>query len=349
MIKTRVYKAEELNNESVQKDIKDTILSGQVIVFPTETVYGIGASALNEKGVQNIYRVKGRPNDNPLIMHISSKEDIGVYTKNHQPYVDALIQAFWPGPMTLVMEKKDIVPDVITGGLDTVGIRYPSNDVALKLIDVAGVPICAPSANISGRPSSTLFEHVYEDFNHKVPIIIDGGKSDVGLESTVIDVTTQVPVILRPGMITKSMVEAIVPHVEISTFIAREDIPKAPGMKYKHYAPKGRLMIVSGDLERVKHYIQKKIQEHQRHDKKVGVIVTQDIKDTFDCDKVFVIGDLNDELMIASNLFAGLREMDSAEVDYIYCLSFEKGLYGEAIMNRLLKAANHNIVYLEKK
>lgn len=348
-MQTRVYKASTLNQENVQEDIKRTILSGHVLVFPTETVYGIGASALSEKGIEEIYKVKGRPSDNPLIMHVSNIETMKKYTKNHQSYVKDLVDAFWPGPLTLVLKKRANVPDVITGGLDTVGVRYPSHEVALKIIDIVGVPICAPSANISGRPSSTLFEHVYEDFSGRVEIIIDGGKSEVGLESTVVDVTQAIPVILRPGMVTKAMIERVVPRVEVATSVSREDIPKAPGMKYKHYAPKGRLMIVSGDQDRVIHYIQNKIKEHHKHFQRVGVILTNEFLGAINCDYVYPIGELMDELEIASNLFAGLRAMDQLSIDYIYSFSFEKGQYGEAIMNRLLKAANHNIVYLEKK
>lgn len=348
-MQTRVYKSNELNIASVEADIKETILSGHLVVFPTETVYGVGASALNQRGIQEIYKVKGRPGDNPLIMHISKIETLYQYTKHHQVYVKNLIQAFWPGPLTLVMEKKANVPDMITGGLNTVGVRFPSNPIALKIIDIAGLPICAPSANISGRPSSTLFEHVYDDFNGKVDIIIDGGKSDVGLESTVLDVTHQVPVILRPGMVTKEMIEVIVGDVKLSSSLSREDIPKAPGMKYKHYAPKGRLKVVSGEQERVLAYINHKIEEHHKHHHRVGVILTNDAIDRVNCDLIYPIGDLNNELEIASNLFAGLRAMDLKQIDYIYSFSFHKGKYGEAIMNRLLKAANQNIVFLEKK
>jgi L-threonylcarbamoyladenylate synthase len=344
MIYTRIYHASDLQLKNVREDIRNTILSGKNIVFPTETVYGVGASALNLSGIENIYKIKGRPSDNPLIMHIADVKDLDLYTKNHQPYVKKLIKAFWPGPLTLVLEKKDQVPKVITGGLESVGIRFPSSHIAQEIIRIASVPIVAPSANISGKPSATLFEHVYEDFNQKVDIIIDGGKTEVGLESTVLDVTKEVPIILRPGMITKAMIEKVVGEVIISTDILQQDIPKAPGMKYKHYAPKAILEIVSGKEKKVIDYIN--IQINSLENMKVGVIATNDIIGLFDTPYVFPIGKSTNEEEIAANLFAALRKMDSLNVDYIYSISFEDKKFSEAIMNRLLKAADNNITYL---
>ena len=347
MVNTRVYQIKQLNKKNVQADIQKTLLEGKLVVFPTETVYGIGANALSETGIKNIYQVKGRPSDNPLIMHIADEKQIKDYTKNHQAYVQSLMDVFWPGPLTLVMEKRENVPDIITGGLETVGIRYPSNSIARKIIRIAGVPICAPSANISGRPSSTLFDHVYDDFNGKVDIIIDGGKSEVGLESTVLDVTKSKPIILRPGMITKAMLEDVVGPVDMSSVLSRDDIPKAPGMKYKHYAPKGRLVVVNGNASDVINYMIKKVSQHHQKNEKAGVIVTNKYKDKVQADLVFSIGEETNELEIASNLFVGLRAMDKAEVAYIYSMSFDKGAYGEAIMNRLLKAANHQVIQIK--
>lgn len=343
MLKSRIYTIEELSNKKVQDDIKTTFQQGGNVVFPTETVYGIGGSALSEKGINGIYAIKGRPNDNPLIMHFSNKEDIKEYVDVKQEYVTELINAFWPGPMTLVFDKKDIVPDYFTGGLQTVGVRIPGSDVARKVIEIAEVPVCAPSANISGRPSSTLFKHVVEDFNNKVDILIDGGKSEVGLESTVIDVTKEIPVILRPGMITVDMVKSIVGNVYINSDLIGDETPKAPGMKYKHYAPKAIMTIIEGNNQDVVKYINQKVKEHENNNEVVGIILTNEVADKIDTAHKYIIGNAEDELTIASNLFAALREMDSLNVDYIYSLSFEKGLYSEAIMNRLRKAANNNI------
>lgn len=345
-MKTRIYNHTDLLTESVRLDIKTTFLEGRNVVFPTETVYGIGANALSKKGVEGIYNLKGRPSDNPLIMHLSKKEDITPYIKNKLPYVDKLMEAFWPGPITLVFEKSDLVPNNITGGLNTIGIRIPDSEIARKIIDIAGVPISAPSANISGRPSATLFNHVLEDFEDKVDIIIDGGKSKIGLESTVVDVTKPIPVILRPGMITKKMIEEVVGEVLLAGEIKEDDIPKAPGMKYKHYAPKGKLAIVVGDELEVINYINKMIKLHSSENKTVGIITPSEYRNEFETDLVFSIGNLNDETEIASNLFAALRKMDKKNIDYIYSFSFEKGKYAEAIMNRLYKAANKNIIKL---
>jgi L-threonylcarbamoyladenylate synthase len=343
---TRLYHIDELNQLHVQQDIKNTLLSGKLVVFPTETVYGIGANALDEDGIKRIYEVKGRPSDNPLIMHLSQKEDVFRYTKNHQPYVSGLMDAFWPGPLTMVFEKKDNVPLIITGGLNSVGIRIPSNLAALKVIDIAGVPICAPSANISGRPSSTLFSHVLSDFKDRVDIIIDGGKTEVGLESTVIDVTGPVPVILRPGVITKDMIMNVTKQVDIKQEVTHKETPKAPGMKYKHYAPKGKMLIVDGSQNDVINYINEKIDEHNKNNQSVGVIVTSDLVGLFKSAYIVSIGDSKNESEIASNLFVVLRQMDEADIQYIYSLSFHQGIYGEAIMNRLMKAANNQIIHL---
>jgi L-threonylcarbamoyladenylate synthase len=345
-MKTRIYKSDDLGNKAVQEDIRNTFLKGGNVVFPTETVYGIGAYALLEEGIQNIYKVKGRPSDNPLIMHVSRKEDIGPYIKEYHPYVEEIMDAFWPGPLTLVFNKSPQVPKSITGGLDTVGIRVPSNVIARQIIDIAGLPICAPSANISGRPSSTLFSHVMEDFNGKVDIIIDGGKSEIGLESTVLDVSKDIPIILRPGMVTKEMLETVVKEVMISSEIAPDDIPKAPGMKYKHYAPKGHLKIVEGKTLDVVSYINEMTIIEQNNNKKVGVITTLELASEFQANVISVIGKDNNTQEIASNLFQVLREMDAENVDVIYSLSFHESQYGRAIMNRLLKAANHTVVSL---
>ncbi|MDY0010901.1 MAG: L-threonylcarbamoyladenylate synthase [Candidatus Izemoplasmatales bacterium] len=346
MINTKVYTPKDLDKSSVKDDIRNTLLSGKNVIFPTETVYGIGAYALSETGVKSIYAVKGRPSDNPLIIHFTNLKDILDYVEIDQGYVKDLMQAFWPGPLTLVLRKKPIVPEFITGGLDTVGVRIPGHEIARKVIDIAGVPICAPSANISGKPSATLFEHVLEDFNGKVDIIIDGGKSEVGLESTVVDVTKEIPVILRPGMITKAMIKGFTKEVIMNSEVIGEETPKAPGMKYKHYAPVGELIIVEGEEKKVIDYINKRTKEFEIKGLKVGVISTNKIADQFMAQFVYQVGEELEEEVIASNLFAALRKMDNMKIDIIYSLSFSKGNFEEAIMNRLLKAANNNIIKL---
>ncbi|TVP94551.1 MAG: threonylcarbamoyl-AMP synthase [Acholeplasmatales bacterium] len=343
-MKTRIYTADMIDHPDVKADIKKTLLSGKHVVFPTETVYGIGAYALHETGILNIYRVKGRPSDNPLIMHLPSPDTIAPYVVVEQPYVNALMDAFWPGPLTLVCKKKDTVPLWLTGGLDTVGIRLPSHPVAQKVLNIAGIPICAPSANLSGRPSATLFEHVLDDFNHRVDIIIDGGKSEVGLESTVLDVTQIKPVILRPGVITKTMLEDVVGPVEVQLETPHDIAPRSPGMKYKHYAPKGEMVIVEGETEKVVTYIKEQITLQQQAGRKVGVIATDDLMEQFAPAYVYTLGDVARETDIAANLYIALRRMDALDMDVIYSIAFHQSVYQEVIMNRLYKAANHRVI-----
>lgn len=347
MKKTRIYTANDLETPTVQTDIKNTVLAGETIIFPTETVYGIGAYALSEEGVKNIYKVKGRPSDNPLIIHLANIKDLSAYVYIDQPYVKNLMKAFWPGPLTMVFRRKSNVPDLITGGLNTVGVRIPLHPVAKKVLAIADVPICAPSANISGRPSSTLFEHVLEDFKDKVDIIVNGGKSDVGLESTVLDVTNAHPVILRPGVITQSMIENVtLTPVKVSSEAIKDLTPQAPGMKYKHYAPRALLTVVEGKESSVIDYINAQIKSHQAKNHKVGVVATEETMRHFTTPHTFNIGKKDNESTIASNLFIALRQMDQWQVDYIYSLSFHQTKYQEAIMNRLYKAANNQVIKL---
>ena len=306
VMKTRIYTPTMIDDPNVQADIRQTLLSGNHVIFPTETVYGIGASALHESGIQKIYAVKGRPRDNPLIMHVPSIQAISPYVYIDYDYVNTLMTTFWPGPLTLVCRKRLTVPKWISGELDTVAIRIPSHPVALKILQIAGVPICAPSANLSGRPSSTLFEHVLEDFDSHVDIIIDGGRSEVGLESTVLDVTREVPVILRPGVITQAMLKAHVGTVDLHNDLAVTDGPRAPGMKYKHYAPKGELTLVQGDKTQVIEYINAQIATHQNENKKVGVLLTDDMQEAFPKAVVHSLGDAHCESDLAANLYIGL-------------------------------------------
>ena len=337
MKKTRIYKPSDLEKQTVQKDIIDTFSKGENVVFPTETVYGIGADALNEKGVQNIYRVKKRPSDNPLIVHLSSKEALLEYIYVDQPYIKALMDAFWPGPLTMVFRKKPIVPGHITGGLNTVGIRVPMHPVALKVLSIANMPICAPSANISGRPSSTLFDHVIDDFKDRVEIIVDGGKSDVGLESTVLDVTQKNPVILRPGVITKAMIERIIQiEVQVSDALLENEGPKAPGMKYKHYSPQADVLLIEGRPNKIATKINSLATSL---DEKVGIMATTETLSQYDHNLVKDMGSRNDLREISTNLFKLLREFDQEAVDIILVEGVNETGVGVAIMNRLRKAA----------
>lgn len=316
---------------------------GGLVAFPTETVYGLGADALNESAARRIYAAKGRPSDNPLIVHIADMEQLEGIVKAVPPEARALAEAFWPGPLTMIFHKKDCVPAGTTGGLSTVAVRMPSDEIARELIRRGGGYIAAPSANVSGRPSPTTARHVYEDLNGRIPMILDGGPVQIGLESTIVDLTEDVPVILRPGYITFSMIQEVVGKAEVDRGLIAEDSdihPKAPGMKYRHYAPKAQLYIVEGSAEQVVSYINRQC----CRDRKTGIICTEETKMCYPYGDVKCIGSRKDELSIASHLFAILRAFDEDRVEVIYSESFDTPGLGQAIMNRLLKAAGHQKV-----
>jgi L-threonylcarbamoyladenylate synthase len=342
-MKTTIFKSEEIEQEEVKTSIRKAISNDELVVFPTETVYGIGANALSSKAVKSIFKAKGRPSDNPLIVHVNDQLDVYKYTKNVSNYAKPLMDAFWPGPLTLIFENNGIISKDVTGGLSTIAIRIPSHPIARKVIEISGFPICAPSANISGRPSSTSFDHVYEDFFGKVSILVDGGNTNIGIESTVLDLTTNQPTILRPGKITKKMIEDVltIEIVDHSEFLT-EDAPKAPGMKYKHYAPKGAVTLVDGSIEHVVDYIYQQIKLH-RNDK-VAVLCPDEYYDLLKSKNVYKLGSIKSPETIGENLFSSLRLMDKLGIDYIYIPVVSSEGLGQAIMNRLLKAANHNII-----
>jgi len=348
-MKTKIYKLNGKDNKRIIEEAGQIIRSGGLVVFPTETVYGIGANALNKDASKNIYQVKGRPSDNPLIVHIADQNDLEKYVKNISGYAYKLIDKFWPGSLTLIFEKRDLIPYEITGGLDTVAIRIPNNKIAQELIREAQVPICAPSANISGKPSSTLYEHVFDDLFGKVDMIIDGGKSLVGIESTVLDLTGEIPVILRPGVVTKLMIEDVLgcTILDGTEKLDIKDIPKAPGMKYKHYSPNGNITIVDGTKENVIDYINTEVRKLEQINKSVAVICASNYSDQINCKHISIIGDLDNQNEIASNLFISLREMDQLNIKHIFIHSFSTNDIGAAVMNRLLKAANNNVIILK--
>lgn len=346
-MKTTIYSITDTKSDKMYIHATDVIQSGGIVVFPTETVYGIGANALNKEASKKIYQVKGRPSDNPLIVHIGKKADVYKYAKNIKQEALSLIEHFWPGPLTLILRKKVVIPDEITGGLKTVAIRMPDNEIALNLINHAQVPICAPSANISGRPSSTLFNHVVDDFFGKVDIIIDGGKSAIGLESTVLDMTLKTPTILRPGAITKEMIEQVIKCEVLDTkpLDSNLDIPKSPGMKYIHYAPKGKLTVIFGNQDNITKYFNDIVKQYDQD--KVAIICALEYQDLIKCKNKVIIGSLKKPEEIAANLFIALRRMDEMMVEFIYTHSYPTDNIGYATMNRLLKAAGNNIINLE--
>ena len=338
---TKVVKIdkEQIDDEKLM-EAAEILRAGGLVAFPTETVYGLGANALNEEAAKKIYAAKGRPSDNPLIAHISKPEELAPLVKEVPEAGKKLMEAYWPGPLTMIFPKSDIVPYGTTGGLDTVAIRMPDHPVALELIRRSGVPIAAPSANTSGRPSPTKAEHVMEDLHGKIPMILDGGAVMVGVESTIIDFTEIVPVILRPGWITKeSMEEFLGCEVLMNTSLKASDhgIPRAPGMKYKHYAPKAEMVLVLGDdQEKVVNHINQLAKEQKEQGKKIGIIASDETKDLYQADEVVSVGQ-------RAHLET-VREFDHKDVDMIYSEGFEGEPLSEAIMNRMVKAAGHEIL-----
>lgn len=349
--KKTIIRRIENNSADVEiiKEAGEIIRRQGLVAFPTETVYGLGGDAFDEKAAEAIYEAKGRPSDNPLIVHIGRKEDIYKVAEKVSDKALALADAFWPGPLTIILPKKHEVPYSTTGGLDTVAIRYPSHPVALNFIRESKRFIAAPSANTSGRPSPTKAEHVIEDLSGKIDMIIDAGSVNIGLESTIVDLSEDEAMILRPGYITKDMLEAVIGEVKIDPgLFSEKGRPKAPGMRYRHYAPKAPLTIIAGDETRVVEEIKKRCAIAKQEGKRSGVIATTQTRDCYDADVVSVIGDRGDNLSIAVHLYDVLRFFDNTGVDVIYSESFDEIDLGQAIMNRLLKAAGHSIFYISE-
>ena len=357
-------KTKVIEIESTQKPRDEELLEGArilreggLVAFPTETVYGLGANALDEEAARKIYEAKGRPSDNPLIAHVSAMEEVYPLVSQVSEKAKKLMNAFWPGPMTLIFPKSDLVPYGTTGGLDTVAVRMPSDPVANRLIALAGVPVAAPSANTSGRPSPTTAQHVLQDMDGRIDMIIDGGPVGIGVESTIVDVSVETPTVLRPGAITMEMLEEVLGEVQIDPAIlgpVSADLrPKAPGMKYKHYAPKADLTLVEpedGDmespdsLERMTEKVRQLAEEKLAEGFRVGIICTDESRQTYPKGLVRSIGSRTRRETVAHNLYALLREFDDLKADYIFSESFPEDHLGQAIMNRLSKAAGYHIV-----
>ncbi|MBO6015754.1 MAG: threonylcarbamoyl-AMP synthase [Lachnospiraceae bacterium] len=350
-METRWVKLRQVQTpSSVICEAGEIIRRGGLVAFPTETVYGLGGDALNPESSAKIYQAKGRPSDNPLIVHICCMEDLAPIVKEIPPSAKILADAFWPGPLTMIFQKSVRVPCETTGGLDTVAVRFPRNETALALIREAGGYIAAPSANTSGRPSPTEGKYVYEDLSGRIEMILDDGLADIGLESTIVDMTEEIPVILRPGYITEEMIEKVLGKVNADPTllsVAANVAPKAPGMKYKHYAPKGDLTIVAGSQGDVVTRINNLAREARTQGKKVGVIGTDETISFYRTQVRKSVGSRVDEASIARRLYQILREFDDEKVDVIYSESFDDTGIGQAIMNRLLKAAGHNVLHVE--
>lgn len=330
------------------KEGAEWLRSGELVAFPTETVYGLGANALDASACMKIFEVKGRPQDNPLIVHVSDRAMVNSLVEGWTPEAELCVQHFWPGPLTLVLPKTTLVPDVVTAGLLNVAVRMPSHPVALRLIEETGVPIAAPSANLSGKPSPTIGSHVWRDMKGKIPLILDAGACQVGLESTVLDLSGEVPTILRPGGITKEQLEEILGEVRLYTPMQNQ-IPRAPGMKYRHYAPQGDMKVIVGLQERVIQRMGQEIQKGHARLKRVGVLCTLESAPFLHYrlpDLLFVLGSRNRPEEVASNLFEGLRLCDERGMNIIIAEGIQEGGLGTAVMNRLQKASGHRIEYI---
>ena len=332
---------------------REYLAAGQVVAFSTETVYGLGAWAMSPQGVSRIYEAKDRPSDNPLIVHVApgfDLEQMQIVSKVPEA-AKPLMARFWPGPLTLIMPKGKKISTRITGGLNTVAVRMPAHPVALELLKTTGMPIVAPSANTSGRPSPTRAVHVFEDMNGRIPLILDGGECQVGLESTIVDLTVEMPTILRPGAITREMLEEVLPAVAVDPAVAQAKsvgqvvVAKAPGMKYRHYAPKGRLILTDATAKQLSELLQRAACEGKR----LGVIVTNQLATELSSymqsipARVLCLGDRTKPEELAANLFGALRGADEMNLEIIYGEALMREGVGEAIMNRFLKASSEQL------
>ncbi|KXL51801.1 threonylcarbamoyl-AMP synthase [Anaerotignum neopropionicum] len=346
-METRLIKISTENPESdLVEEAARVLKEGGLVAFPTETVYGLGGNGLNSEACKKIYIAKGRPSDNPLILHISQISELRPIVREIPLAAQKLMDAFWPGPLTMIFPKSDIVPMAATGGLDTVAVRFPSHPVAMALIRASGLPIAGPSANSSGKPSPTRASHVEFDLSGKIDMIVDGGAAEWGLESTIVDVSGDVPVILRPGAITKEMMEAVVDQVLIDPAILSKpsvDLrPKAPGMKYTHYSPVAKVTLVRGDGKAVIYKVNELCAADKAQGKKTGVLATEETKEQYQADVVLSLGNREKLEEIGANLFRHLRKFDFLGVDTVYSEVFSEEGEGLAIMNRLNKAAGYH-------
>jgi L-threonylcarbamoyladenylate synthase len=322
------------------------ILSGELVAFPTETVYGLGANGLDGAAVSKIFLAKGRPTDNPLIEHIAKKSDVRKLWRRMPKQAQILMDTFWPGPLTLIAQKSDLVPAEVTAGLDTVAVRMPQNRTARALISKAGVPIAAPSANRSGRPSPTTAQHVLDDLKGRIPLIIDGGPCKYGVESTVLSLAGE-PTILRPGAVTREMLSALIGEAQVADSILQPmkegETAASPGMKYKHYAPNAEVVIVLGTPEQAARKINSLVREAEAEGKRCEIAATEQTKLYYKGKKHVVLGDRNEPVTLCANLFSALREMDE-HADVIFAEGIEAKDEGLAYMNRLLRAAGFHVI-----
>lgn len=347
MIQTQYFQVDHQQpDKAVLSQAAHILANGGLVAFPTETVYGLGANGLDAQAVAGIFQAKGRPSDNPLILHIADVSDVLRLVAKVPANAKALMDRYWPGPLTLVMERKPVVPDRVTGGLDTVAVRLPDSVIARELIRLAQVPVAAPSANLSGRPSPTTAEAVMADMTGRIQAIIDGGPCTIGVESTVVDCTTPVPTLLRPGGITLEMLEETLGEIEIDPALGQADlIPRAPGMKYKHYAPSAPMILIDGAEDRIAGALAEKIRQAVREGKKVGAVVSAETALLLPAQALCAVyGPRGDAGQIAGNLYTALLSFDQTPVDVIYAEGISECGLGLAVMNRLRKAAGYQIL-----
>lgn len=343
-MKTEYVKINNENYRSALVKSAKVLKEGGLVAFPTETVYGLGADAFNPEAVKSIFSAKGRPADNPLILHISDLKLLEKIVADVPETAKKLMERFWPGPLTIIMNKKEGVIDEVTAGLDTVAVRMPSNKIAFDLISECQIPVAAPSANKSTRPSPTRAEDVAEDLDGEIDIILDGGPTVFGLESTVIDVTCEPPAILRPGYITVDDFLSVIDDVVLDKSIKSPKAkPKSPGQKYKHYAPKAEVFVFVGSENEVAEKMNEFLKTHST---KIGCIVTSGVASLVNCDIKRIISEKNDFLTYAKSIFSTFRDMDHESCDYILVEGVSEDGYGEAIMNRLNKSSSGKIIYL---
>ncbi|MEW4308295.1 L-threonylcarbamoyladenylate synthase [Rossellomorea marisflavi] len=335
----------DVGNQKSYPQIVDAAVhlrKNETVAFPTETVYGLGANATSDEAVEKIFLAKGRPSDNPLIVHIANKQQLTELVEEIPDKAHLLMDAYWPGPLTLIFKNKPgVFSKRVTAGLDSVGIRMPDHPVALSLIEESGLPIAAPSANRSGRPSPTTAHHVIEDLEGKIAGVVDGGETGVGVESTVVDCTSDIPVVLRPGGVTREQLEEVVGRVDVDPSLKEgKGAPKSPGMKYTHYAPDAPVYLVEGTRED----IQKLVDARRREGLKVGVLTTEECASLYEAEVILTAGSRSDLLSVAHHLYDTLRAFNKYELDIIYSEVFPEEGVGLAVMNRLQKAAGHRIL-----
>lgn len=344
-MKTKLFKIDSKDDPNI-KVAAEMIKANEVIGFPTETVYGLGANALNASAVAKIFKAKGRPGDNPLIVHISNLDMMHDLVTDISVKAEALISVFWPGPLTLIFKSTGLVAENVTAGLETLALRMPDHEIARALIEWSGLPIAAPSANNSGKPSPTSGGHVFEDLNHKISGIIYSEPSKHGLESTILDMTKEPPVLLRPGSITLEAIEQVIGPIasdpNLNRSIEGDQKPLAPGMKYKHYSPKADVKIIQGDRQAVTTKISEMIKEAK--DEKIAVICCDETQSKYKADLVISLGSKEDLNQIAANLFEALRRVDVENMTLVLCEGYTTQGTGQAIMNRLNKAAGYEII-----